>query len=138
MPQYVVYLTEQETLGVIRAQLEEAGLNFDGEPPLLQYYDEWLEENRLIQTALFDEQRRVAVLLQIMDEELWRPKNSLAFRLNQQHNDLIIGGFDVPGRGFLATPSDEELEQARGQNFERLAEDVQNFIRRLENEGILP
>ena len=54
-PMYVVHLTEQEAFGIIRARLEEAGLNFGAGSD----YGVGIGERRF---DLFDEERGVAIM----------------------------------------------------------------------------
>ena len=131
-PQYVVYLTEQETLGVIRAQLEEAGLNFGGEPPLLSTLSEFWGEDSF--ANLFDEERRVAVI--VCDAVHERERFLL---LEQQYSDITFGVFPQAQRmRFHAPPSEEEIERVRKQRDDYITQRLQEFIERLENEDILP
>ena len=57
---YVAYLTEQEALGIIRAQLEAAGLTFGATPPGYRAEEEFWFDFGL---DLYDEEKGVAVAL---------------------------------------------------------------------------
>ena len=126
-PIYVVHLTEQEALGIIRARLEKAGLNFSSMLP--EYTTDW--SGVKFGLDLFDEHKKIAITY------LYRhpPFISLgwdfveqveeAFRL--QVSDIIVGAIFNPGDA----QSDTFLR-------EQLIAQVDMFVAYLQSEGILP
>jgi len=110
-PYYVVHLTEQEALGIIRAQLEAAGLNFSDSPPEytateFEGFQFWGAESGYFGLDLFDEDKGVAV-----SHITWEENNMHFFshgghRLAQevsgafaeQVNDISVGVFFNPGK----------------------------------------
>ena len=132
-PFYVVHLTEQEMWGIIRSQLEAAGLNFNAEPPdFVLEIDGW---SRNVYLELFDEEKSVA----IADIRAWR---ELAERASQefaeQLDDITVGVFYRPnGREWWDEPTDEERAETIAKLEEQLSTQVQEFINFLRAEEIL-
>ena len=133
LPFYVVHLTEQEALGIIRAQLETAGLNLGAIPP---NYDVTVYGQN-IGIDLFDEERNVAV---VKMEQGWSREG--ARRVEQEFSnqmDINVGVFYNPEELFEVrmSPTDEQRETARAINEKRLVEQVQAFIALLQEQGVL-
>ena len=146
---YIVYQTEQEVLGIIRAQLEAAGLNFSDVPP-----------NHIVSLGvglnLFDAENNVAVALfggsTLSDEQRSRRVEYAAIDFASQ-TDINIGAFYTPGYvvgafgGWqwwnLEEPEDGdgqlELRQRelRANLVEGVTAQTQEFINFLRAEGIL-
>ncbi|MCL2838038.1 MAG: DUF4136 domain-containing protein [Oscillospiraceae bacterium] len=140
-PMYIVHMTEQEAFGIIRSQLEAAGLNFDAEPP--DYTVQF--SGSTISLELFDEERNVAIARVRADDrnithfphewqERWHT-NAVAQRFAEQ-TDITVGVFYNQG------VTQRELEY-HGQRATRdfmesqLDAQVREFIDFLRNEGIL-
>ncbi|MCL2874515.1 MAG: hypothetical protein FWE29_06270 [Defluviitaleaceae bacterium] len=132
-PIYIVHLTEQEAFGIIQAQLESAGLNFNAAPP--DYTVELGGQN--ISLELFDEDKGVAIA-HIREENLrfpengWRYVESVAEEFAKKANDISIGVFYNPAKDDWM--NNVEAEAATRQN---LIDQAQKFITSLQDEGIL-
>ena len=115
MPMYVVRLTEQEVFGIIRSQLESAGLSFDEQ--------------------MFDSERNVMV----EHSHTWR-EPSLQIEFEECYcpdPDLIIGVFQTNQIEKWDTPTDEERAETLAGIEETLAVQAQEFIEYLREQGIL-
>jgi len=95
---YVIYITEQEALNIIRAQLEAAGLNFGTTPP--DYTAGWQN----IGLDLFDEDKGVAIAqLERFGENArtnWKKDSRDANHITgefAEQTDLAVGVFYTPG-----------------------------------------
>jgi hypothetical protein len=161
---YVVHFTEQEALGIIRMQLEMAGLRFDAEPP--NYIADSDESGRGTNTSLdlFDEKRSVAIAYLNWDnsnkafrERGQRIADEIAQDFEKQDKNITFGVFHTPGvyqqdmiyyqwdedGNFISyfEPTDDEIEQAkinsRPELEERLNEQINSFIEFLQREGII-
>jgi len=156
-PFYTAHLTEQEALGIVRAQLEAAGLYFGATPPgirassgFMAAYDVGLD--------LFDEEKSVAAAL-ISWEEGNRPFSPRGSDLTarivnafSQQTNIPIGVFYNPGEivggaarwlegeedsSDIIEPTEERKAKARPVLYENLSAQVQGFIAWLQAEGIL-
>jgi len=149
---YVVFLTEQEAFGIIRARLEVAGLNFGATPPdyavNVQGWDEFYE----IGLDLFDEEKGVAIAHIDWQGErrAWREsERELARRAEREFeemaNDIVVGAFHNSGRHYFGgdaigrarRPSRSAREEMRPHLRDRAIEQADIFIARLQIEGIL-
>ena len=163
-PFYVAHITEQEVLGFIRARLEAAGLNFDSVPP---EYTIWgpgdmtprpgiIDEKKI---DLFDAVNRVAVISMSWEESnrpfsIWGNAlaNTVRGEFSERKNDISFGVFYNPGRfmgeGAVDWIDDEmviEMEEVTAEEkdtarlilIEQLTTQVDNFIARLQAEGII-
>ena len=158
---YVVHLTEQEALGIIRTQLEAVGLSFNATPP--EHISDRGEWGASIGLDLFDGERNVAISL-----INWENSNQ-SFRSRgrdfadmvaadfAEQTDIPIGVFYIPGvslwgslrgphfdlewRPDRGEPTDEEMAEigavAGPILVERLTDQVEEFISFLRAEGIL-
>lgn len=149
-PIYVVHLTEQEAFGILRMQLEAAGLNFNSPPPDYTVYRRgWGSDVTL---DLFDEDRGVAIA-NISWEDSHLPFMAWGSGLAQGTvrefaeltSDISVGVFYNPGhtvRTFRwGRPGPGEMLAARATARPlleaNLTAQVQNFIDFLQSEGIL-
>ena len=161
-PFYVAHITEQEAMGFIRARLEAAGLNLGATPPEYTIFSPnsmtpipgLLDEKGV---DLFDADNRVAIV-NISWEASQRPFSPTGSGLariveeefSQQLGDISIGVFFNPGhtvcdgRFFMANEEDEieditpeEKEAARYILVRNLTAQVDEFIARLQAEGII-
>jgi len=96
-PFYVVHFTEQEALGIIRAKLEAAGLNFDATPPE-HAVEFWPGDVGL---DLFDEEKGIAIA-HISWEDSNMPftgltrsvlTDYLTEKFAEMENDILVGVF---------------------------------------------
>jgi len=149
IPFYLVHMTEQETLGIIREQLENAGLNL-GDTPFDYVADGFSID-------LFDSELRVGVS-QIdwraseMSPFLWsgRVSDRVAAEFAEQ-TDIPIGVFYTPTKDlgriwmlnwngeatFGVMPTLEEIAEARTTLENDITNQVNEFIDFLRSEGIL-
>jgi hypothetical protein len=134
---YVVHLTEAEALGIIRRQLEDAGLEF-GETPDLPYVAPVGVRN-VTNIRLFDEERNVAVALTHL------PVTEDFFNADQISRDLTRqsqeSGSNITFGAFVNPMLCDESywgEEAREEAEATLLELVQMFVERLQEAGILP
>jgi len=160
-PIYIVHLTEQEMLNIIRAQLEAAGLNLSATPPEYTVEAGWWDE--LVSLDLFDEENRVAIAHIDWQEShhAATPRfgsfgsgmaDLVAERFSEQAEDITFGVFYTPTRNFgsrsrwdrdtetsVATPepSAEEMAAVGPELREQLNIQVQGFINFLHETGVL-
>jgi len=131
-PFYIVNLTEQEALGIIREQLEAVGLNFNAVPP--EYIASiwgWGD----ISIDLFDEENHVAV---VKYGENSRIAERVAEEFAQNTDNLVVGAFYNPRERFgVRRPSTRVQRRAILLLKENLTEQVQAFIAVLQEQGIL-
>ena len=136
-PIYVVYLTEQEALGIIREKGEIAGLDFSSVPPdntaiVNRWGSDWT-----VGLDLFDEENGVAV--SYLDN--WWGRDFIAEVRDafvRQGNDFNVGVFYNPGvREHWVMPSEEEKAISRKELEEYLTAQVKEFIEWLQAEGII-
>ncbi|MCL2398145.1 MAG: copper amine oxidase N-terminal domain-containing protein [Defluviitaleaceae bacterium] len=159
-PFYLVHLTEQEALNIIRRQLESAGLNFDTTPP------EYTALN--VGLNLFDEEKGVAIVQ--IDWRAWQPnmlmmpvyppEPTFMERLTEgfaQQTDISVGIFRTPAMqpawlegwsalnwhwsGHESEPrpvaTANEKAEARAELEMQLIAQIQEFITYLQSVGIL-
>lgn len=140
-PIYVVHLTEQEAFGIVRAQLEAAGLRFDATPP--NYTVDYWES--AIGLELFDSQRNVAIA-RIRADEIdspfvpeWRieSRNSWIADEFAEQTDIIVGVFYNQGAAEYS-PIRQDEKAIREVATESLAAQVGQFIEFLHDKEILP
>jgi len=142
MPMYVVHLTEQESLGVLRTQLETAGLNLSADVPDYSV----VIDTHTVGLDLFDAERNTGIAL-IGDEVSNWQRSEFAQQAAQEfarQTDMPIAVFYSPSEWIDAycwnedAPVNEaESQQARVNIEERLTTQVQEFIEFLQAEGIL-
>jgi len=155
-PIYVVHLTEQEAYGIIRMQLEAAGLNFGAAPP--QYYVDSVFQWSDIVLDLFDADKNVAVTnisWEDRNREFMRGGRDLTEAVTEefakQSDSLSVGVFYNPGEtlrlpsqdtvDWPPQPSDEEIAEAKVEARPileaQLTAQIQEFVDFLRSEGIL-
>ena len=159
---YVVHMTEQEVIGIIRNLLEAAGLNFDADPPdyIVDFVDSGLARGLPTHDIeLFDEERGVAI-----SHISWEDNHRRFFshgggglaervteRFARQSSGITFGVFHNPGRtvnrGWVARTADgltlrdpfgRREAQKRAILEESVTRQVDEFIAFLQSEGILP
>jgi hypothetical protein len=143
-PVYVVFLTEQEALSLIREKAEKLGLNLNAAPP-----DYTVEIDRFFDTVkigldFFDEEKNVALSLVSLLESDWLwGRDSLnrevaklaAEEFAKQENDISVGVLYNPGESPCLDPkTKEEIEKELREN---LAGQVRQFIEGLQAQGII-
>ena len=157
---YVVHLTEQEVFGFIRKRLEAAGLTFGATPPnyiavtreTISGFDSVRYEDgvRVLNFGLnlFDENRNVAIA-HIGERRHLRERVIVSFA--EQTEDIAVGVFYTPTSNLGSSwewceetegiinrePSAEEVTSAGIAMKEHLTTQIDNFISRLQFEGIL-
>jgi len=137
-PIYVAYLTEQEAMGIIRNQLEQAGLNLDAPPPsgVIIHGEGWNE--REIGIDLFDAENKIGVA--VVHDWWWDSQDQWAIEIRDALSSYFAE--DDIQIGVIFNQQNEawdtgELEQLR-QGFEAyLVEQTQSFIAHLQKEGII-
>jgi hypothetical protein len=152
---YVVYLTEAEALGFIKARLEEAGLNLSSNPPdytvNLSGIDDWslAEWKRDITLELYDAEANVAVASFDWLNTEYAEKIHGVFE--EQIPGINVGLFHNAGEGLYnrrdadedlwLPPAKEKLEEffleLRPELEEQLTKQIQDFIKLLQEKGIL-
>ena len=144
-PIYVVHLTEQEALGMIRTQLETAGLNFGATPP--DYTVEVQDSH--IGLDLYDADKGVAIALidrreSGLDWDWWWNDNEERAELATDAfadlaSDLSVGVFYCPGEDYWGwdDPSDESRAELRASLEEHLTAQVEAFLDLLRAQGTL-
>ena len=142
-PIYVAHLTEQEALSFVRAQLEEAGLDFSTAPPESDYIV-YLIGLGIVRLELFDEEKDVAITIiaerdadeycqgsSYMKKEVEKAFSILA-------PDLTVGVFYCPGEYFWeGTPNNSQKEELKELLKEHLSTQVSEFIELLQTKGKL-
>ena len=135
-PVYVVYLTEQETLSIIRAEAEAAGLRLNSVPP---DYTVNTSSGAIVRLNLFDEEKNVAISLIPVSWGGQRSHSSSIERVTErfaEHNkDISVSLFDTPARaadiGFGTRFIERRALRAE------FTEQVREFIEALREQGIL-
>ena len=144
VPFYVVHITEQEALAIIRAKLETAGLNFGTTPPDNTVSTGWQSAG----IDLYDEEKGVAI-----SQISWEI-NSMGFgasplgdghlaertarEFSQQLEDTTVGVFFNPGKRFGMSYTLQELWQTdefRGRIGELADQSITDHERNLREEG---
>ena len=137
-PMYVVHLTEQEALNVIRTKAEYKGFNLDAEPPgYTVQVGGWLD----VGLDLFDEEKGVAFSF-INRWSRWGGGWWLADEAREmfehQDNDITVGVFYDEGRFYDWRGPDEETRAAiKIELEETLSAQVREFIEWLQADGII-
>jgi len=149
-PQYVVHFTEQEAFGIIRTQLEAAGLNFGTTPPSHTVEVTWVDPlghgNTRMTTGLdlYDAERGVAIALS--ERGGWfAEQTQQRFERDRQTRNLNVHVFYNPGEsmdnqwweGETEPPTPTQKAAAAPALRENLTVQVQTFIEFLQAEGIL-
>jgi len=162
-PFYVVHLTEQETIGIIRAQLEAAGLSLNSTPP--EHSVSIARGFAHANIDLFDEENAVAVSHIDWEDVRWgriweqtddRIIESVREGFEKQIDDITIGVFYSPSETLnplnslnalhfpayrFFPPSDRELRNrallVRPNLESHLNAKVHEFVELLQSEGIL-
>ena len=142
-PYYVVHLTEQEALNIIRPRLEVAGLDFSSAPPESSYLV-YMIGYGVIGLELFDEDKGVGVaVLAEKDSGGECPggiyySNEIEKAFSLLDPDLTVGVFYCPGEyyegGTLTDSKSEEMKQALEAH---LSGQIDDFIELLQGKGIL-
>jgi hypothetical protein len=161
-PSYIVQYTEQEALGIIRSQLEAAGLRFNVNVPEYIVDIQSFMFSRSIDLDLFDARNRVAIVLLNASHPMTQ-RGDLREQINngfaQQTRNLTVGVFFIPGANphfdlgigtdwrfafreqEAVEPTEDEIETsrklARPLLEANLTDQVNAFIARLRAEGIL-
>lgn len=137
-PIYVVYLTEQEVLGIIRSQLEAAGLKMSeiSSGDLIYVGDRWYRQ--AVGMELFDERNNVGVV--VIDN--W-PRVS-THDSTVEAKDAILEHYSEEGMhvGVIFSREREawsrgEKDQLENEVREDLYEQIENFIEELRNENVI-
>lgn len=138
-PIYVVYLTEQEALDIIRKKGEKAGLDFSAAPPdnTVTASHIWAGE-MTVGIDLFDEENSVAFSY---IHDLWRGREfaiSAREEFAKQEKDFSVGVFYSPMLAqHWAPPTEEERAVSRKELEEYLTAQVKEFIEWLQADGII-
>ena len=135
MPDYTVYLTEQETLNIIRAQLEAAGLNLTEPPSEYSVELERCDGLETIGLTFFDAERRVGAVYAWGFG--WR---AIENAFSEQHG-ITVTAIDS-ARGDIWSLSDgaegeQQKEEAREIARSQIIDQIQNFIDQLRQDGVL-
>jgi len=139
-PTYIVHLTEADALGIIRMQLEDAGLEFGANPP---NYGIDINFSR-VESVLFDNKNNVAIVQAGFTAGF---AEHIADELTKQTDDIIFGVFYSPSGTFPGnswritpsrmTPSYEKREGLRPILLEQLNNQIEDFIQLLREKGII-
>jgi hypothetical protein len=163
-PFYVARLTEQEALGILRAELEAAGLRFGATPPELPELQGWnFWGNPEIALSLYDAERSVGVLFDTDDQSHlmriqwgWQGMGGIAEQiapLLAEQVDYPIGVFYNPGASVggrpewdgrwmdieweAEAPTEENKTAAVVELRQAITEQTQVFIAFLQEQGVL-
>ena len=142
-PIYIIYLTEQEALDLIRTKAETAGINFNSEPP--DYTVKVWNYNE-VGLDLYDAEKDVGAALVGRNESGFHWCNigwskefakEAAKEFENHESDTTVGVLYNPEKpyGFNA-PDEKDLEKAENILREQLAAQVQEFIVWLQAQGI--
>jgi len=140
LPYYVVYLTEQEALDVIRTQLEKSGLKLDDElPNLVGGNGKGID--------LFDSERGIAIVYSDEWYGDWDKDviDELIEDFEQQDDTLIFKAFythpEMTSVCELCKHTEQEKAQAREEKLpilqEQLIQQTDEFVELLKEQGIL-
>ena len=140
-PFYVVYLTEQEALNIIRAEAAVACLRFNDTPPTYTATVYIGPASYFFGLDLFNNRNNIAISFVNMDDNLvwdwWERRGQdfaelIASEFSNQTNNLSIGVIYSPGtRVDSDQPDDETKEEARQILREHIAAQVRDFIEEL-------
>ncbi|MCL2854455.1 MAG: hypothetical protein FWE21_02425 [Defluviitaleaceae bacterium] len=147
---YVVHMTEQEALGIIRRRLEAAGLRFCDTPPNYTVFDN-ASSRTTVGLSLFDKENNVAVAHIGWEADFGRFTGrwdaERAKEVFAQQTDIKVGTFyashfqieGVNARiGRLSRRQRREAQvEARSVLEKRLNNQIEAFIKFLHNEGIM-
>ena len=142
-PIYVVYLTEQEALGIIRAGLENAGLGFNSRPPNhtieTTIYTDWdsfgIGRDMEIGINLYNREKNVGIAYIDGNRSSARQVERAFAR---RHRNISVGAFYTPSETIgMRSPTNREKENARISLEENLNRQVNDFIEWMEDEGII-
>ena len=137
-PIYLVYLTEQEALSIVRSKLEEAGLTLDGIPPdgVVSVEIGW--SNREIGIDLFDEKHNVGVAI---IDDWWRSINSLEAREVKRTISNYFGDEGMHVGVIFSEIHDvwrsTEKEEIQERNKDNIIQQVADFIEQLQEENVI-
>jgi len=146
-PFYVARLTEQEAMGIIRSQLEAAGLRFGDTPPEINVVDSWDE----VTLDLYNAEHGVGIIFD-NSEDSHRRRVQWGHRQTKViEEDMPVGVFYGPWQGLegrpewdhvwvdweSSPPTEESKLEAVPVLRANLTEQVQTFIEFLQSEGIL-
>jgi hypothetical protein len=144
-PFYIVHLTEQETMGIIRAQLESAGLNFNSRIAAPDYSYRWWDDT-LTEIELFDPNLNVAIAQ--LDNQLGRQgfgfdgervseavREELEEQAAENNDPITFGVFFSEGVGSWET--DGWTKDSRPLLEEKLAAKIDAFVTLLKQDGVL-
>lgn len=156
-PIYVAYLTEQEALGIIRGQLEAAGLKFDDALPNYRVEIDdsaYFGEIHHIGLGLFNEENKLGISIINPDHfhipffrfEIDEVAEAVTSEFQRQYPHLSVSLFCNPNKGIwnwdfydddneLVT-SDEKAE-ARQWLIDNLVQQTRGFIEHLRSEGVI-
>ncbi|MCL2547355.1 MAG: hypothetical protein FWE06_09300 [Oscillospiraceae bacterium] len=137
-PDYVVHMTEQETLGIIRVQLEAVGLNLTAEPFEYGVEVEHWGERETVELTFFDAERRVGVVF----NENWRwPSEKILEAFNDEYNDIAVGVIEPTWQDIWQFDRDADIElqkeEAREVARDEIISQAQVFIDQLRADGVL-
>ena len=142
-PIYVAHLTEQEALNFVRAQLEEAGLDFSTTPPESNYIV-YLIGLGAIRLELFDEDKNVAITIvaERNDDEYCQGSSYIKEEIEkaffEMDPELTVGVFYCPGKYFWdGTPNDSQKEELKESLKRHLSDQVSEFIELLQTQDKL-
>ena len=142
VPAYVVYLTEQEAIGVIRNKAEYLGLELNDTPPDITVGDSW-RETRL---KLFNEEKNIA-LAHVGPTDRWdfwgnswqAQNTQTAFNnlLENEDSNLTVKVLYSNGEPTRCCPSDEQRAEITQRLKAHLSAQVRDFIEFLQAEGVI-
>ena len=136
-PLYVAYLTEQEALGIIRTQLEAAGLNFD-KPS--QPYNVQVDNWSMAELVLVHEEKDLNIVL---IDSWWRwNSETLRLEFNERAVEQFEAEFGIEVDGVIFNPQDEvwnerDEPEMRMELEEDIIGQVQDFIDQLRVDGVI-
>jgi len=145
VPIYLVYLTEQEAISVIRNKAETMGLEIKDTPPNISVSVKFWEESDDsidIGLDLFNEEKNIA--FSYIREELggwWLDSRSLAGKAKEvvanREDSLKVGFIHGTSRSFGTHPGIARRRGAEQEIKDHLTTQVREFIEWLQAEGII-
>ena len=155
-PLYVAYLTEQEAIGIVRAELEAAGINFTENVPSYSIEIDDTEEGGIIhnmEASLFNEEHNIAISFanpEAFHIPFWRfemdgVSEQIESEFAENYPQLAMGLFCNPTSwtGWWYdeedddSVTDEEKEEARERLETNLVDQTQQFIQHLREAGVV-
>ncbi|MCL2555766.1 MAG: hypothetical protein FWE03_01940 [Firmicutes bacterium] len=137
MPIYVVYLTEQEALDVMRNKAEYMGLELNDTPPNISVTASW--DNRQVNLKLFNEDKNIA-FSHVGANNFWdweinkeHIANEAQEAFDEKDSDLIVKVFHSNAISSSRNTRDEDHEYLK----QHLTAQVREFIEWLQAEGII-